>query len=83
MRLADDLHGGNHLPLRHAIHRVDVVQALDAVLIALVHAVDADEARATLGGGRLACADGGGLGGLGLGQHHSLGAVASAVAQVV
>nr|AAR98532.1 hypothetical protein [Brachymonas petroleovorans] len=42
VHLADGLHAGHHLPLRDAVHRVDVVQPLGAVLVALVHAVDAD-----------------------------------------
>ncbi len=83
MCLADGLHRGDHLPLRHAVHRVDVVQALGAVQIALVDAVDADEARTAIRGRRLAYADGHGLGGSGLGQHHALVPVARAVAQVV
>lgn len=47
----DGLHRGQHLPLRDAVDGVDEVPALDAVKIALVHAVDADEARAALGAG--------------------------------
>lgn len=72
-----------HLPLSHAIDRVDVVQALGAVQIALVDAVDTHEARAALRGWRLAHADGRGLGGPGLGQHHALSPIGRAVAQVV
>ena len=69
MRLGNDLHRGHHLPLGHAVHRVDVVQPLDAVLVTLVNAVDADEAWAALGRRGLAHADGGGLGGPRLAQH--------------
>ena len=36
--------GGDDFPLGDAIDRVEVAQTLDAVLIALVHAVEADEA---------------------------------------
>ena len=35
---------GDHLPLSHAVDRVDVVRPPDAVVVALVDAVDADEA---------------------------------------
>jgi hypothetical protein len=77
------LSSSHHLPVRDAVQRVDVVQPLDAVQVALVDAVDADEAGAALGRRRLAHADLGVLGGLGLGLHHTLVAVARAVAQVV
>ena len=60
-----------------------MIQALGPVQVALVDAVDADEARTAVGGWRLAHADRGGLGGAGLGQHHALRAVGRAVAQVV
>src|ERR1700680_654877 len=42
---ADALHRGYQLPLGDDIHGVDMVEALDAVLIALVHGIDADIAR--------------------------------------
>ncbi len=80
---ADGLHRGHHLPLSDAVHRVDVVQALDAVLVALVNAVDADEARAAFRSWGLAHSDGNGLGGARLGQHHALRPVRCAVAQGV
>ncbi len=83
VRLGDRLHAGHHLPLRDAVHGVDVVQALDAVQVTLVDAVDADEAWAALGGGRLAHTDLGVLRGLRFALHHTLVAVARAVAQVV
>ena len=54
-----------------------------AYLVALVHAVDTDEARTSIGGRCLAYADRDGLGRPRLGQHHPLGAVGRAVAQVV
>ncbi len=57
VRLGDRLHAGHHLPLGDAVHGVDVVQPLDAVQVALVHAVDADEAGPALGRRRLAHAD--------------------------
>jgi hypothetical protein len=66
-----------------AIDGVDVVQALDAVEVALVHAIDADEARAALGRRRTAHANRRRLGPSRLAQHDALGAVAGAVAQVV
>ena len=83
MGLGDRLHSSHHLPLSDAVHRVDVIQALGAVQIALVDAVDTDEARTPIWGWRLAHADGRGPGGPGLGQHHALGPVGRAVAQVV
>jgi len=55
--LGEFLAAGHQLPLRDAIHGVDVVQAFQAVLIALMHAVDADKARAPLGLRGLAYAD--------------------------
>jgi len=53
-----------------------------AYLVALVHAVDTDEARTSIGGRCLAYADRD-LGRPRRGQHHPLGAVGRAVAQVV
>ena len=38
---ADALAGGHQLELGQAVHGVDVVQPLEAVLVALVHAVSA------------------------------------------
>ncbi len=66
-----------------AVHGVDVVQALGAVEIALVHAVDADEAGTAVRGRCPTHADGDGLGRPGLGQHHPLGPVAGTAPQVV
>jgi hypothetical protein len=43
--LADLLTRGNELKLGHAVHRVDVIDPLPAILITLVHTVDADIAR--------------------------------------
>lgn len=45
-RLAQPSAGGHDLELRDAVHRIDVVEPFYAVLIALVHAVNADEAGA-------------------------------------
>ena len=39
---ADRLHRPHHLPLRHLVHRVDVIHPLDPVLVPLMHRVDAD-----------------------------------------
>ena len=36
---ADLRHRSHHLPLRHFVHRVDVIHPLDSVLIALMHRV--------------------------------------------
>jgi len=58
MRPGEGLHAGYHLPLGHAVHRVDVIQPLYAVLITLVDAVDADEAGSTAGRRGAAYADG-------------------------
>lgn len=44
-------HGGDGLPLRDAVDRADIVDVAFTVLVALVHAVDADEAGAILGCG--------------------------------
>ena len=41
--------GSNNLPLCHLVHRVDVVDALAAILIALVHGVDAQVSGQALG----------------------------------
>ncbi len=80
--LGEFLAGGHQLPLRDAIHGVDVVQAFEAVLIALMHAVDADKARAPLGLRGLADADRH-LGGVGLVPLPAPIAIARAPAQVV
>ena len=55
---ADLLASHPDLPLRDAVHRVDVIQALHPVLIALVHAVDTQIPRTALGRGRFAYPDG-------------------------
>src|SRR3972149_6332584 len=55
------LTGGDDLVLGDAVHGVDVIEPLRAVLIALMHAVDADEAGAAVGGGRAALPDGDGI----------------------
>ncbi len=57
IRLAELLAGGHQFPLGQAIHGVDVIDALHPVLLALMHAVDANEARPPLGRGRPALAD--------------------------
>ena len=41
--LADALAGGGELPLADNVHGIDVIEALDTVVIALVHRVDANE----------------------------------------
>jgi hypothetical protein len=82
-RLGNGLHRGHHLPLGDAVHRVDVVQTLDAVVITLVDAVDADEAGASFGRRSLAHADVHTPRRPRLGQHHALRPVRCAVAQVV
>src|ERR1051326_482980 len=43
VRLADLRHRSHHLPLRHLIDGCDVIHALDSILVALMHRVDADE----------------------------------------
>ena len=50
--------GPHHLPLRDLIHRVDVIQPLDALLISLVHRVDAQVTRPSVRIGLAALADG-------------------------
>src|SRR5271170_4979958 len=83
MCLGDRLHGGRHFPLGDAIDRVDVVQALGAVEIALMNAVDTHETRTPFGSRSLACADCPRLRRSGLCLHDAPVAVSSAVAQVV
>ena len=56
-RLAQTLARGHDLKLRNTVHRVDVVEPLHAVLVALMHAVDTDEAGATFRCGRTAHAN--------------------------
>jgi len=64
-RLGDGLNRAHDLPLGHTVHRVDVIQPLGPVEVALVHTVDADEAGPLAGVGRAADADGGCLAGAG------------------
>ncbi len=80
--LADALATAHHLPLRHAIDSVDVIDAFEAIPITLVHAVDADEPRATLGCRRFAHADAV-VGGPRALAHDALFGVGGAGAQVV
>ncbi len=56
--LADALHTSLNLPLADLIHTGDVVHPLEAVQVALVDAVNPDEACAPSGPGCLAHADG-------------------------
>ena len=44
--------GGDELELGHAVHRIDVIHPFHPVLVALMHAVDADVARHPVGLGR-------------------------------
>lgn len=80
--LRNPLTGGHQLPLGNPIDRVDMVEPLDAIEIALMDAIDADEARAALGvwGATLA---NGNLRGAGLGPVLAAGGVAGDLAQVV
>ena len=80
--LADALAGGHQFELREAVHGVDVIDALEAVLVTLVNAVDADEAGAPFGGGRAPLTDGDRVA-VGLGPVHAFGLVARQAAQVV
>ena len=54
---ADLLAGSDELPLGQAIHGIDVINTFHPVLVALMHAVDADEAGPPLGRGRATLAD--------------------------
>ena len=83
MVLGDGLHAGHHLPLGDAVNGVDVIQPLDAVPVALMDAVDANETRAALRRRGLAHADRSGLVAACLGHEHTLLAIAAAGAQVV
>jgi hypothetical protein len=47
-RFADLARASHYLPLRDRIHRIDVIHPLVAVPVALVHRIDAQEARAPL-----------------------------------
>ena len=58
VRLADALDGGHRFPLGHDIHRIDVIDTLDAVQIALMDSIDADVARQAVGRRRLPHGDG-------------------------
>ena len=81
-RLADALAGGHPFVLGHAVHGIDVVDAFDAVLIALMHAVHAQVAGPVVGGRRAPLADGNGHR-PGLGPDLALALIAGALAQVV
>jgi len=81
VRLEDRLRSGHHLPLRDAIHRVDVGQPLDAVVVALVNSVN--DTGATVVHGSLANADVHSPDRPSLGQRDTLCVVKRAVAQVV
>lgn len=74
--------GGDDLVLRDAVHGVDVIEPLDAVLIALMNAVDTDEAGASVGCGSTALPDGDGIA-LRLSPVQAGGLIADLVAQVV
>lgn len=58
VRLADLLASGDQLELRHTIHRIDVINPLHPILIALMHAVYPDVARHAIGLGGAAASDG-------------------------
>src|SRR3546814_2129024 len=59
--LGDLLARGHDFPLGNAVHGVDVIDALGAILIALMHAVDSDKACPPLGSRGASYADGGAL----------------------
>ncbi|MCU1291829.1 MAG: hypothetical protein JWP08_679, partial [Bryobacterales bacterium] len=80
--LADLRRAAHYLPLRHFIDRVDVINAFQAVPIALVHRVDAQVPRLALRIRPAAFADLY-LGGSGLGIAQPAFAVAPLLAQVV
>src|SRR5947208_3094945 len=61
MRFAQALAAGHQLELGEAVHGVNVVEPLGAILIALVDAVDANEAGAPIRGGSTAFANGNGV----------------------
>ncbi len=44
VRLAQPLTGDNDLELGYAVHGIDVVEAFETILVALMNTVDADEA---------------------------------------
>src|SRR5205823_10507015 len=82
MRFAQALAAGHQLELGEAVHGVNVVEPLGAILIALVDAVDANEAGAPIRGGSTAFANGYGVA-PGLGPVQAGGLVAGLAAQVV
>ena len=82
MSLADRLYAANRLPLRHGVDGIDVVHARFAIVIALVHSIDAQIAWLALGIGLASLANGN-LPALRILYAHSLLAVHRALAQVV
>lgn len=58
VRLANFLARGDELELGHTVHRIDVIHPFHPVLVALMHAVDADIAGYAIGPGGAALADG-------------------------
>ena len=76
------LASGDELHLRHTVHGIDVVHAFDTILIALMHAVDADVARQAIGLWRAATTDGN-PGWVGFSPMPPLVLVRAAAAQVV
>src|ERR1700730_2394389 len=57
---ADPLAAGDQLPLGDDVDGIDVVEPLDAVVIALMDGIDTDEPGTTFGGGRAPDANGAG-----------------------
>lgn len=80
--LGDLLAGGDQFPLGDAVDGVDVIDALDAIPVALMHAVDADETRTPIRYRRPAYADGNACRS-GLGEDLPASQVATFLAQVV
>lgn len=81
-RLADALAASHHLPLGEDIDGIDVVHPFDAIEIALMDAVDTNEAHSPAGVGRAPLANGIEHG-PGSGEGHPGGLVWAALAQVV
>jgi len=82
--LGDGLNRPHDLPLGHTVHRIDVIQPLGPVEVALMDGIDADEAGPLAGVGRAAEADGRCLArGLGSGLDHALSLIERTAAQVV
>jgi len=82
MRGGDALGGEHGLELRDLVDGVDVVEALDAVAIALMDGVDAQETGPLLGAGFTALADGH-RSRLRLEHAHALACIGGGVAQVI